>query len=170
LEPFVVDPRPAHGRWSEIPAEYAALPQVAVVRNPWDWYVSWWLHWQRRPSVAPPDALFPFDEALRAMREVNANLAQHGRYGAWFHMVPGPRTELIRFERLRQGLIEFLDSHDISDAELEHRILTTPANNTSERGHYSDYYDDASRRLVEEVSSSILDRFEYRFSRSPVAA
>jgi hypothetical protein len=170
LAPFVVERRPEHGEWREIPAEYAALPQLAIVRNPWDWYVSWWHWWQRNPSGAPPDAVLPFDEALGAMREVNAEMRQHGRYGVWFRRVVGPRTELIRFERLREGLLEFLRLHDTLDAELEHRVLSTPSRNVSERGHYSEYYDDASRRLVEDVSASIVDRFGYRFSRSSAAA
>ena len=28
-----------------IPAEYAHLPAIAFIRNPWDWYVSWY-HWE----------------------------------------------------------------------------------------------------------------------------
>lgn len=168
LAPFVVEPRPEHGEWSEVPAEYADLPQLAVVRNPWDWYVSWWHWWQRNPSGAPPDALHPFDEALRAMREVSTGFAQHGRYGEWFGRVVGPQTELIRFERLREELLEFLRLHDILDPELEDRVLTTAPRNVSDRGHYSEYYDDESRRLVEEISIPIIDRFGYRFTKQRV--
>ena len=35
---------------AEIPAEYAALPVVGLVRNPWDWYVSWYA-FNRRPKI-----------------------------------------------------------------------------------------------------------------------
>jgi hypothetical protein len=31
-----------HGPDTEIPAAYAALPRFALVRNPWDWHVSWY--------------------------------------------------------------------------------------------------------------------------------
>jgi len=34
----------------EIPTEFATLPVVGVVRNPWDWYVSWYA-FNRRPKV-----------------------------------------------------------------------------------------------------------------------
>jgi hypothetical protein len=166
LEPLVVEPRPDHGFWSELPAEYATLPQLAVVRNPWDWYVSWWHHWQRLPPAAPQDALLPFHEALKAMREVDDELREHGRYGWWFRRVIGPQTELIRFEHLTAELLEWLRWHDLLDAELERLVSSTPPTNVSERRQYSAYYDDASRRLVEEVSAPILDRFDYRYSEA----
>ena len=31
-----------HGPDTEIPAAYADLPRFALVRNPWDWHVSWY--------------------------------------------------------------------------------------------------------------------------------
>jgi hypothetical protein len=31
-----------HGPDTEIPAAYAQLPRFALVRNPWDWHVSWY--------------------------------------------------------------------------------------------------------------------------------
>ena len=35
---------------SEIPAEFTELPVVGLVRNPWDWYVSWYA-FNRRPKI-----------------------------------------------------------------------------------------------------------------------
>jgi Flp pilus assembly protein TadD len=35
---------------SEIPPEFANLPVVGLVRNPWDWYVSWYA-FNRRPKI-----------------------------------------------------------------------------------------------------------------------
>ena len=31
-----------HGPDTEIPAAHAGLPRFALVRNPWDWHVSWY--------------------------------------------------------------------------------------------------------------------------------
>ena len=31
-----------HGPDTQIPAEHAGLPRFALVRNPWDWHVSWY--------------------------------------------------------------------------------------------------------------------------------
>ena len=36
-----------------LPAEYADLPVVGMVRNPWDWYISWYA-FNTRPEVSNP--------------------------------------------------------------------------------------------------------------------
>ena len=38
---------------SEVPGEFAALPVIGMVRNPWDWYVSWY-HFNRQPDIQDP--------------------------------------------------------------------------------------------------------------------
>jgi hypothetical protein len=35
-------PRSSHYGWNRIPAEARGRPVLAFVRNPWDWYVSWY--------------------------------------------------------------------------------------------------------------------------------
>ena len=39
-----------HFPHNEIPPEFAALPRVGMVRNPWDWYVSWYA-FNQRPNI-----------------------------------------------------------------------------------------------------------------------
>lgn len=39
-----------HFPCSEIPPKYSALPRVGMVRNPWDWYVSWYA-FNKRPNI-----------------------------------------------------------------------------------------------------------------------
>ncbi len=39
-----------HFPYSEVPPEYCALPRVGMVRNPWDWYVSWYA-FNKRPNI-----------------------------------------------------------------------------------------------------------------------
>ena len=39
-----------HYPYSKIPPECIALPRVGMVRNPWDWYVSWYA-FNRRPNI-----------------------------------------------------------------------------------------------------------------------
>jgi hypothetical protein len=45
------DPRP-HGTYRQLPAEFKQLPVFALVRNPWDWYVSWY-HFARELARSP---------------------------------------------------------------------------------------------------------------------
>jgi hypothetical protein len=44
-------PRP-HGTYRQMPAELKQLPVFALVRNPWDWYVSWY-HFARALARSP---------------------------------------------------------------------------------------------------------------------
>jgi hypothetical protein len=49
-----------HAGFAAIPDQYAHLPTIAFIRNPWDWYVSWY-HWETqylgsgRPPVPQSD-------------------------------------------------------------------------------------------------------------------
>jgi hypothetical protein len=45
-------PRSAHFGWDKIPPEAAGLPVLAFVRNPWDWYVSWYSFAVGQPRVS----------------------------------------------------------------------------------------------------------------------
>lgn len=42
-----------HYPYHMLPTEYANLPVVGMVRNPWDWYISWYA-FNTRPSVSNP--------------------------------------------------------------------------------------------------------------------
>jgi hypothetical protein len=42
-----------HYPYHMLPAEYAGLPVVGMVRNPWDWYVSWYA-FNTRPEINTP--------------------------------------------------------------------------------------------------------------------
>jgi hypothetical protein len=37
-----------HGQLRDLPAEYAGLPVIGFVRNPWDWYVSMYCDYRRK--------------------------------------------------------------------------------------------------------------------------
>jgi hypothetical protein len=42
-----------HYPLSKLPRRYAHLPVIAFVRNPWDWYISWYVFNKSRGSVNP---------------------------------------------------------------------------------------------------------------------
>jgi hypothetical protein len=39
---ILYDPPKVHSRYDEVPPDFAELPMLCFVRNPWDWYVSWY--------------------------------------------------------------------------------------------------------------------------------
>ena len=40
-----------HGQLRDLPDEYAELPVIGFVRNPWDWYVSMYFDYKRNHAV-----------------------------------------------------------------------------------------------------------------------
>ena len=57
---IVEESKQTHAGFAAIPDQYAHLPTIAFIRNPWDWYVSWY-HWETqylgsgRPPVPQSD-------------------------------------------------------------------------------------------------------------------
>ncbi len=44
-----------HGPWSELPNQYRAMPVITAVRNPYDWWVSWY-HYMKKTNWFNPIA------------------------------------------------------------------------------------------------------------------
>lgn len=42
-----------HGTWSELPTQYQTMPVITAVRNPYDWWVSWYHFMQTRGWFNP---------------------------------------------------------------------------------------------------------------------
>ncbi len=84
-----------HGAWRELPRRSRSLPVLAFVRNPWDWWVSWYEHvkqagWHHHPvtrvAAAAGDTSFGgvlafFARAIRKLDEVVAHFADRASEG-----------------------------------------------------------------------------------------
>lgn len=51
-----------------LPAQYRSLPIIGFVRNPWDWYVSFYIH---KISFVPGVARYSFEELTRLLLHLN---------------------------------------------------------------------------------------------------
>jgi Flp pilus assembly protein TadD len=86
---------------SAVPARYAHLPVIGFIRNPWDWYVSWYA-FNKRPDTG--NSLFDVmseDDTLDFHQTIS-NLARLGSLG--------PDSRRLRAE-LEQRLPESLDNN-----------------------------------------------------------
>jgi hypothetical protein len=182
-----------HASFHQIPPQHAHLPVFALVRNPWDWYVSWY-HFTVQKPVEPPDEaqdsiwvqLFdrgrrdfraavtaacegiaatagPPPRYLLALRERDWDL-----YTLWYWMLVGRgvaegRIEVGRTESLREDFIAFLERHRIPGDDLLAAVRSAPATNTSRHGDYRGYYDDALRDLVGHKARLIVEQYGYSF-------
>jgi hypothetical protein len=142
-----------HGRACEIPERFKHLPRYAFVRNPWDWYVSWWLY-KRFVGEPVEDSL---EEVLTQRIWEARRYREHGFYGFQFAWVVGQEpVKILRFENFHAEVTGLFRAHGYRDPPEE------PVN-ASGRGPYRDYYDDFTRELVGSLERDIIDRFGYRF-------
>jgi hypothetical protein len=145
-----------------------------VVRNPWDWAVSGYLHVTRnRPAYgdAPPSFADFMRGAWRKGLKRNPNRLKfnspelyvyyHTQIDQLAHLRFGwlgrraPVDFFVRFERLAEDWSVVCDRLG-SEAALPHR-------NRSERRHYASYYDGETRAMVEKRNAELIERFGYKF-------
>lgn len=71
-----------HLPWRELPSEYRSLPVLGTVRNPWDYYVSWYFfqQGQARPNplfrICSDDGRLGFPETVRNLASLSSNPAK----------------------------------------------------------------------------------------------
>jgi hypothetical protein len=181
-----------HAPAREIPTEFRDRPVIGFVRNPWDWYVSWY-HYVREQengsqgspqspywTVVFDDGRASFKDAITAacsgvpaggheaptwmdrMREQGVDL-----YSLWndqmFRAGFEGTTEVGRFENLREDFLAFLRRHDVPvDDEFSEHVMTRPPDNVSKREGYAQYYDAELRDLVGSTSA-VVEEYGYTF-------
>ena len=141
---------------------------VTVVRNPWDWMVSAYLHvTANAPAFVDPPSFKDF--LLGGWERANliqypqkfsnpvAYVAYHSQVTQEEHLsidgAPLRIDEMCRFERLKDDLqIAFGKSLDL------------PHVNRSDRLHYSRYYDDETKRLIAERNAALIEACGYQFA------
>jgi hypothetical protein len=174
---LTLDLKIPHAPASAIPPEFGTLPVFAVIRNPWDWYVSWYcwiVDHDEVEGVAKKAGLFNGDDFAEIVRGACRPHPDRPDWDwdlytwLWEHSYrraqrQGMEIEVGRFENLRGDFVSFLDRHDVPGEELRQAVLAAPAANASERNSYRDYYDDALRDLVGTKTQPIIRLYGYSF-------
>lgn len=174
-----------HPGWELIPESAAELPVFVHVRNPWDYYVSWYSFHSRRRKTNPPklwrSAFGDEPDFPTFLERVCSGRLEHDRpqmvellrggmdfYTArWTFLVGGLDDRQLtvgRFERLFEDLEAFLCrvGAPIPDDFIA-RAGDVPGVHVSSRGPYREYYDDRTRGIVERACAGLISRFGYRF-------
>lgn len=143
------------------------------VRNPWDWTVSGWKHVTRnKPCYDDPPEFGAFvrgewrrglgpNPSPEKYRSAAVCVAHHTQVTQWEHLQIGfprrlaPFDRVCRFERLAEEWEEVCERLGVE--------MPLPHENRSERTHYSAYYDEETRRIVERRNAPLIERFGYRF-------
>ncbi len=175
---------PKHNVIANIPEEHSRLPVVAFVRNPWEWYVSWWAFqqvyffdaehndgsgkWSLGLSSEDPERAARW-RALAdqggGFREALPMMVEHENCTRWFQAVIGLDSSSLligRHERLADDLRGIITrtAGGIPEA-VETAISTAPPIWTSKHDAWRSYYDAASVRLVAEADGQIAEKFGY---------
>jgi hypothetical protein len=189
-ERIILNSLNAHSPYEKVATEYPDLPMVAFVRNPWDWYASWYHFFIERPP--PPDqagALWRtvFGEGRNSFRDAvtiactgEGMGAVRGRelmrergidyYSAVHWRIAGVgaeagRVEMCRFESLGDDFVAFLERHGVPVPEGLYKALKTErAFGQSRRERdYRAYYDDELRDVVGAKAARLIADYGYSF-------
>jgi hypothetical protein len=181
-----------HASYDELPVEFRDRPGFCVVRNPWDWYVSWYHFVMKRgPQLATLDPTNPkrqtwetlfrsgrsgFEETVtracqgrlvhpyaKSARKRDTDLySEHVRVLAARAIKRGG-LEAGRFEALVPSVVDFLERHGLLTASLREAVEHASPTNVAEHGPYQDYYDQELRELVAHKARWLTERFDYAF-------
>lgn len=166
-----------HKGAANIPEKYAHLPVFALIRNPWDWYVSWYC-WVVQHLEEPGErrAQFTGEDFAEVVRgacspdpyqrcdwdwDLYTKLWQNSFRRA---QRKGMEIEVGRYENLRGDFLSFLDRYGVPGENLRRAVLRASPVNVSERSGYRDYYDDDDlRELVGRKARRIVAVYGYEF-------
>lgn len=164
------------------PADVAALPRFAVVRNPWDRLVSAWSFARRGFSlVEPAGASSPGDAArIRIRREEQYQGPEFESFERFVHEwlalrdvhrldgVFRPQVDYVR-DPAGATPLDFLGRFEQLDqiatwlTETTGRQFDLPRLNASERGAYRSHYTPELAQLVGEIYDKDIAAFGYEF-------
>jgi hypothetical protein len=185
---FIRNALDAHTPWDVVADDFAELPMFAVIRNPWDWYVSWYHYltqtdadkrtgpmWMSAFEKGASDFSSTVTRACSGegfdnpttgpiMRELDCDHLTASYMRIAGRGVDAGRVELGRFESMQRDFLGFLRRHQVpvDDAFVE-ALMAEPPYGSSKRGPYQQYYDDELRDLVGRKARRLVELGGYEF-------
>jgi hypothetical protein len=184
---FIPNDLARDSRFVELADDFSDLPAFAIVRNPWDWYVSWYHNmtqvrpqqrsgpiWETAFSRGESDFATTVRRACsgegfqspRTSELMSARGVDHYTALHWWVTddESGDGAEILRFERLREDFEAFLIRHGVpADESFLAALRSDPPVGASDRGPYPGYYDDELRELVAERAAPLIEAYGYEF-------
>jgi hypothetical protein len=171
-----------HMHVSDIPASHQHLPRFGFVRNPYDWYVSWYsFHmnmWRNEIfNEISDNGKKDFKSTLITGFEMDYSklfkdaydtekYGSVGGYTAFMLAMFGSDIENVRlgrFENLRHEFLSIISDITELPLMLKYGVNWYPKVNKSPHKHYSEYYDDELRETIAEKDKMMIHRFGYQF-------
>ena len=144
-----------------------------TIRNPFDWYVSWYIfgvnvHGKFSKNKTFPEFMELLYEQKGMLHDINMNICNRDNIGVYtfrhnkvFNIYP---DFICRFENLEEDLIKCFDENNFPLNEEQKEILyNTKKINTSQHSHYSEYHNDKTIEIIMERDKLIIDKYGYKF-------
>ena len=119
------------------------------IRNPYDREVSGY-YWKTNPNE------ISFKDYL--IKRVYGNYSKYYRIGGQPHI-----DGVVRYENLREDLNTLSKRFNWSLGDLELPQAKTTSRKNAKHIHYTEYYDDETREIVEEKYAKDIEYFGYKF-------
>jgi hypothetical protein len=141
--------------------DYVRFFKFVVVRNPWERFLSKFLWSQQHTGSVKKNATFRWyvDHIPRIRkREMRARYDAFSSQSDWLRDPSGKirMDQTLRFESLSNDWHITCAMIGLDPTDLPHEKATR-------HGHYSDYYDDESRKVIGEMYAEDVERFGYSF-------
>lgn len=133
------------------PVAWEQYFKFTVVRNPWDWLVSWY-YWRKLvKKMSFKEFLLNYN--LSKKYDYLPDVINFTNYLTIDDKLVMDRT--CRFENLQHDFPVVCDELNIN--------ATLPHKNKTNHKHYTEYYDDETRTIVAEKYAKDIEYFGYRF-------
>jgi len=148
---------------------YDSYKKIAVVRNPWDYVVSWYAYTRRLPKEHPRSSVDKdFNEFVKTMKHVWFNYPEPSRRKTWnitqMSFISNNANKIlvdavIRFEDLRKdGISKTMNK--LLNIDLGEDVIK----NDSQRSEdYRDYYNQEAIEIVRKAMSIDITTFDYEY-------
>jgi hypothetical protein len=169
---------PKHGKWVSIPEQYRDLPVLGFVRNPWDWYVSFYSYLRENPDPFWKLELDSFEAMLRSAMEPNWGPGWHDFHRrhmtenncdfmtAEFRAMFGPNWRTLdigKMENLRKDLLSFCERRRVPITRTQRQsILEARKENGTRHPPYRELYS-AEMAEVVRARNNLVDWFGYEY-------
>ena len=133
--------------------------KFAIVRNPFDWVVSWYFYRKTRPNKNNTKNI-SFKEWLVDENSSAYNIEGIGLTLSQYDIITCNKNIKInfigKFENLQKDFNIICDKIGIPRQELPHV-------NKSKHKHYTEYYDEETKQIVAEKYAKDIEYFGYKF-------
>ena len=154
-----------------LPSDYQRLPLIGIIRNPWDWYVSWFA-FNMRPDVQNPLFDILSDRRQKSFHETVSSLVNLGSDSAvsqqyrrsMMLILPETLAGNVGIGLTRNDIFQFQDNESGYLSWLANRMFGNLDNANTFIGRFETLQSDFLG-FMESLQVSQIDAMRFQFSR-----